>query len=210
MVKELHLYGFVVTKLTEQNEPECDLRNLIRLNALKPKTITVSKCDPDLPKMSNNFEEISGRISSFWENLLCCQANSSTTRMIRTTPSMRGMKHPMAVNQQPQGGVGIVFLQDHRQDLYVHFLVENGPAHLSGVISPGDELRSIDSRNIQEEGTDLAMLSGPHGSFVTLSFRRKSIDHFNSSKDYTVQLTRNANFYPDVIAVPPVEERVVV
>eukprot|EP00960_Hanusia_phi_P036369 752288-Hanusia_phi.AAC.5 len=69
------------------------------------------------------------------------------------------------------------------------------------------------------------MLSGPHGSFVTLSFRRKSIDRnrcmhlvprkshnadFNSSKDYTVQLTRNANFYPDVIAVPPVEERVVV
>eukprot|EP00960_Hanusia_phi_P036370 752288-Hanusia_phi.AAC.6 len=127
--------------------------------------------------MSNNFEEISGRISSrtlrqqgidyfvvssngLWIDWKC--------RMIRTTPSMRGMKHPMAVNQQPQGGVGIVFLQarqqvscsqlpnknvliectiliresivDHRQDLYVHFLVENGPAHLSGVISPGEEV----------------------------------------------------------------------
>ncbi|EKX43178.1 hypothetical protein GUITHDRAFT_110905 [Guillardia theta CCMP2712] len=130
--------------------------------------------------------------------------------MIRTTPSMRGMKHPTTTNQQPQGGVGIVFLQDHRQDLYVHFLVENGPAHLSGVISPGDELRSIDSRHIQEEGTDLSMLSGPHGSFVTLSFRRKSIDHVNSSEDYYVQLIRDANYYPDVLAVPPEDEKVLV
>eukprot|EP00277_Geminigera_cryophila_P031283 CAMPEP_0173060654 /NCGR_PEP_ID=MMETSP1102-20130122/2734_1 /TAXON_ID=49646 /ORGANISM="Geminigera sp., Strain Caron Lab Isolate" /LENGTH=183 /DNA_ID=CAMNT_0013926941 /DNA_START=58 /DNA_END=609 /DNA_ORIENTATION=- len=101
----------------------------------------------------------------------------------------------------PMGGVGVVFVKDKKNNLYVNLMVKDGPAHLSGKIQQGDLLRYIDNYDIQASETSLdtmTLLSGKVGTMVTLGFQRST-----SQAPVIVALLRTAACFPDQLMLPP-------
>eukprot|EP00283_Hemiselmis_rufescens_P014361 CAMPEP_0173446198 /NCGR_PEP_ID=MMETSP1357-20121228/36049_1 /TAXON_ID=77926 /ORGANISM="Hemiselmis rufescens, Strain PCC563" /LENGTH=113 /DNA_ID=CAMNT_0014412475 /DNA_START=21 /DNA_END=359 /DNA_ORIENTATION=- len=90
------------------------------------------------------------------------------------------------------GGVGIVFMKDDAEQLYVHCLVEGGSAHQRGCIQQGDLLAFINDCDIRgRDPSDCPPLSGPENSSVVLGFIRVG-GAAPSPKPYYVSLTRTA------------------
>jgi len=96
------------------------------------------------------------------------------------------------VGRQSEGGVGLVFKRGEDSNNLVFSIVKDSPADEVGVISVGDVLVMVDTRNT--EGMSLGklrgLITGPVGSVVSLTFSR----HRGSSETrYTVDLVRCAD-----------------
>ena len=100
--------------------------------------------------------------------------------------------------------MGLVFVNDAGGSMFLHVarVVPDGPADMSGMLSPGDRLVAIDGIEI---GTappgDSPQLPGPHGTPVTLTFHRAANGRafYEGCEVYVfnVNLTRSRNFFPD-------------
>mmetsp|Transcript_63081 Transcript_63081/g.131121 ORF Transcript_63081/g.131121 Transcript_63081/m.131121 type:complete len:150 (+) Transcript_63081:130-579(+) len=140
--------------------------------------------------MAFNAGKPEGSGPDLFDTIFCCEARKPTMASATPTPVAKDVK---------MGGVGIVFVKDEQDCLYVNFLVEGGPAHRSGKVQQGDMLRFINGQDIRwRQTSQISPLSGPAGSSVELGFERSA-----GEEPFYVALKRDQACYPDMLAVPP-------